>query len=173
MALPNTLLSGYAASLWVQTGSPPVPLTTTQLATWTAEVTTIVGASANGTGGAGEQLNVESIPAFGRDDASVNFAVAGSRESDVIPVQAKPTSMTITAPWNPSDPGLLLMRADSDAGNVDRTYVIACTSGANTIAYAFNARVGQFHIESATNSEAKCVFTLHRRGNQFGICNNT
>jgi len=78
MALPNQVLPGFSASLWCQTGATPTPLTLTQLSTWTAEVANIVGTAANGTGSAGEQLNVEAIPAFGQDDASASFAVAGA-----------------------------------------------------------------------------------------------
>ena len=116
MALPNKVLPGFSASLWCQTGANPTPLTLSQLSTWTGEVAGIVGASANGTGLTGEILNVEAIPKFGQDDASANFAVAGSRQSDVIPTQSKPTSLSIVAPWNPSDAGLLLIRADAQIG---------------------------------------------------------
>ena len=173
MALPNRTLAGMQASLWCQTGASPTPLTTTQLSTWTAQVAAIIGTSANGTGVSAQQLLVESIPAFGQDDASANFMVAGSRQSDIIPTQSKPTSMTITAAWNPSDAGLLLIRADAYAGTVDRTYVVAATDGANTVAYAFNGRVGEFKIDMAPNAEAKCTFTIHPRGNQYGWSNNT
>ena len=75
MALPNQVLPGFSASLWCQTGSTPTPFTVANLATWTGEVATIVGTVANGTGTAGEQLNVEAIPKFGQDDASANFYV--------------------------------------------------------------------------------------------------
>ena len=141
MALPNQILPGFSASLWCQTGASPTALTTTQLSTWTAQVASIVGTAANGTGSGGQQLNVEAIPAFGQDDASASFMVAGSRQSDQIPTQSKPTSMTIVAPWNPSDAGLLLIRADAYSGVIDRTFVVAAVSGANTVAYAFNGRV--------------------------------
>jgi hypothetical protein len=173
MALPNKVLPGFSASLWCQTGANPTTLTVTQLSTWTAEVADIVGTTANGTGTSGEQLYVEAIPAFGQDDASANFMVAGSRQSDVIPTQSKPTSMTITAAWNPSDAGLLLMRADAYSGVIDRTYVIAAVAGSNTVAYAFNGRVGQFTIDAQPGAEAKCIFTIHPRGNQYGWSNNT
>ena len=103
MALPNKVLPGFSASLWCQTGTNPVPLSVSNLAIWTAEVATIVGTTAGGTGSAGEQLNVEAIPAFGQDDASANFMVAGARQSDIIPTQAKPTSLTITAADSISD----------------------------------------------------------------------
>ena len=173
MALPNKVLPGFSASLWCQTGANPTALTLTQLSTWTAEVANIVGTAANGTGSAGEQLNVEAIPAFGQDDASASFMVAGSRQSDQIPTQSKPTSMTIVAPWNPSDAGLLLMRADAYSGVIDRTFVVAAVSGANTVAYAFNGRVSEFKVDSAPGKEATCTFTVHPRGNQYGWSNNT
>ena len=173
MALPNQVLPGFSASLWCQTGSSPTALTLAQLSTWTAEVADIVGTVANGAGTAGEQLNVEAIPAFGQDDASASFMVAGSRQSDQIPTQSKPTSMTIVAPWNPSDAGLLLMRADAYSGIIDRTYVVAAVSGENTVAYAFTGRVSEFKIDAAPGKEATCTFTVHPRGNQYGWSNNT
>lgn len=173
MALPNQVLPGFSASLWCQTGATPTPLTLTQLSTWTGEVASIVGTAANGTGSAGEQLNVEAIPKFGQDDASASFYVAGSRQSDVIPTQSKPTSLSIVAAWNPSDAGLLLIRADAYSGIIDRTFVIAAVDGANTVAYAFTGRVSEFTIDTAPNQEAKCTFTIHPRGNQFGWSNNT
>jgi len=173
MALPNQVLPGFSASLWCQTGASPVALTLTQLSTWTGEVADIVGTVANGTGSSGEQLNVEAIPAFGQDDASASFMVAGSRQSDQIPTQSKPTSMTIVAPWNPSDAGLLLMRADAYSGIIDRTYVVAAVSGADTVAYAFTGRVSEFKIDAAPGKEATCSFSIHPRGNQYGWSNNT
>ena len=173
MALPNQVLPGFAASLWCQTGASPTALT--QLSTWTGQVANIIGTSAGGTGtlSTAQQLLVEDIPAFGQDDASANFAVAGSRQSDIIPTQSKPTSMTIVAAWNPSDPGLLLMRGDAYSGVIDRTFVIAAVSGSNTVAYAFNGRVSEFKIETNTKAEAKCTFSIHPRGNMYGWSNNT
>jgi hypothetical protein len=106
------------------------------------------------------------------DDAVASFSVAGSRQSDKIPVQAAPTSMTITAAWDPSDAALLQIRADAYSGVVDRTFVIAAVEGTNTIAYAFNGRVGQFQIDAAPGAEAKATFTIHPRGNQYGWSNN-
>jgi len=173
MALPNQILPGFSASLWCQTGSSPTALTLAQLSTWTAEVADIVGTVANGIGTSGEQLNVEAIPKFGQDDASASFMVAGSRQSDQIPTQSKPTSMTIVAPWNPSDAGLLLMRADAYSGIIDRTYVVAAVSGENTVAYAFTGRVSEFTIDAAPGKEATCTFSIHPRGNQYGWSNNT
>ena len=55
----------------------------------------------------------------------------------------------------------------------DSTFVIAAVEGANTIAYAFNGRVSQFQIDSQPGAEAKAVFTVHPRGNQYGWSNNT
>jgi hypothetical protein len=173
MALPNKVLPGFSASLWCQTGATPTALTVPNLSIWTAEVAAIVGTSAGGTGVSSQQLNVEAIPAFGQDDASANFMVAGSRQSDVIPTQSKPTSMSITAAWNPSDPGLLLMRGDAYSGIIDRTFVIAAYDGTNVVAYAFNGRVSEFRIDAAPGAEAKCVFSIHPRGNQYGWSNNT
>ena len=171
MAAPSKLLTGFSASLWMQTGATPTPLTTANLAVWTAQVATIVGTSANGTGASGTALNVEAVPAFGQDDAVASFGIAGSRQSDKIPTQSAPTSLTITAPWNPSDTALLLIRGDAYSGTVDRTFVIAAVDGASTIAYAFNGRVSEFKIDAQPSAEAKCVFTIHPRGNQYGWSN--
>lgn len=163
MALPNKVLPGFSASLYCQPTSSPTPLTTANLSV-VASVSAIA-VSAN-------LLPVEAIPAFGQDDAVANFSVAGSRQSDKIPVQAAPTSMTITAAWNPSDANLLLMRGDAYNGTTDRTFVISATDGTNIVYYAFNGRVGQFQIDSAPGAEAKCTFTVHPRGNQYGWSNS-
>lgn len=171
MAAPAVILPGFSASMFMQTGATPTPLTTANLSVWAAQVATIVGTSANGTGGAGTQLNVEAVPAFGQDDAMASFAVAGSRQSDKIPTQSAPTSMTITAAWNPSDAGLLLIRGDAYSGVIDRTFVVAAVAGATTAAFAFNGRVSQFQIDAQPGAEAKCVFTIHPRGNQYGWSN--
>jgi hypothetical protein len=120
----------------------------------------------------GNLIPVEAIPAFGQDDAVASFSVAGSRQSDKIPVQAAPTSMTITAAWNPADTNLLLMRSDAYSGVIDRTFIISATEGTNIVYYAFNGRVGQFQIDSAPGAEAKATFTIHPRGNQYGWSNN-
>lgn len=171
MALPSKVLPGFVASMWMQTTASP--FSTANLAVWTAQVATIVGISAGGTGAAGTALaTIEAVPAFGQDDAVANFMVAGSRQSDKIPTQSAPTSLTITAAWNPSDAGLLLIRADAYSGLVDRTYVVAAYDGTNTVAYAFNGRASQFQIDPAPGAEAKCVFTIHPRGNQFGWSNS-
>lgn len=172
MTIPAQVLSGFQAQMWLQTGSTPTPLTTANLAVWTAQVATLVGTVANGTGASGIALNVEAVPAIGQDDAMASFAVAGSRQSDKIPTQSAPTSMTITAAWNPSDAGLLLIRGDAYSGTIDRTYAISFAQGSNTIAFAFNGRVSQFQIDAQPSAEVKCVFTIHPRGNQFGWSNN-
>ena len=171
MAAPSVILPGFAASMWMQTSASPTPLTTANLAVWTAQVATIVGTIANGTGAAGTALNVEAVPAFGQDDAVASFGIAGARQSDKLPVQSAPTSLTFTAPWNPSDAALLLIRGDAYSGTVDRTYVVAATAGTTTIAYAFNGRIGGFQIDAAPGAEAKCIFTIHPRGNQYGWSN--
>jgi len=171
MASPNKVLAGFTASLWMQTGTTPTPLTTANLSVWTAQVATIVGTVANGTGASGTALNVEAVPAFGQDDAVASFGVAGSRQSDKIPTQSAPTSLTITAPWNPSDAALLLIRGDAYSGSVDRTFVVAAVDGSTTIAYAFNGRVSEFKIDAQPSAEAKAVFTIHPRGNQYGWSN--
>lgn len=172
MTAPAKVLPGFSASLWMQTAATPTPLTTANLSVWAAQVQTIVGTAANGTGTAGTQVPVENVPAFGSDDAVASYAVAGSRQGDKIPAQSVPTSLTITAAWNPSDAALLQIRSDAYNGTVDRTFVVAATEGTNTVAYAFNARVSNFQIDAQPNAEAKCVFTIHPRGNQFGWSNN-
>ncbi len=171
MTAPNKVLPGFSASMWMQTGATPTALTTANLSVWTAQVATVVGTVANGTGAAGTQLNVEAVPAFGQDDAVATFAVAGSRQSDKIPVQSAPTSMTISAAWNPTDSGLLLIRGDAYSGVIDRTFVVAAVDGATTVAYAFNGRVSEFKIDAQPGAEAKCSFTVHPRGNQYGWSN--
>lgn len=172
MAIPSKVLPGFAASLWMQSAASPTPLTTANLSVWAAQVTTIVGTTANGTGTAGIQVPVQAIPAFGQDDAMANFSVAGSRQSDKIPTQSAPTSLTVTAAWNPADTALLQIRSDAYSGVVDRTFVIAAVDGTNTVAYAFNGRVAQFQIDAQPGAEAKCVFTIHPRASQYGWSNN-
>lgn len=171
MAAPSVILPGFSASMWMQTGASPTAFTTANLSVWALQVATIVGTVANGTGASGTQLNVEAIPAFGQDDAVASFGVAGTRQSDKVPTQSAPTSLTITAAWNPSDAGLLLIRGDAYSGIIDRTFVIAAASGTSTIAYAFNGRVSQFQIDAQPGAEAKCVFTIHPRANQYGWSN--
>lgn len=171
MAAPAVILPGFAASMWMQSGATPTALSTANLSVWALQVATIVGTVANGTGTAGTALNVEAVPAFGQDDAVANFSVAGTRQSDKIPTQSAPTSLTITSAWNPSDAGLLLIRGDAYSGIIDRTFVVAAVSGTSTIAYAFNGRVSQFQIDAQPGAEAKCVFTIHPRGGQYGWSN--
>ena len=163
MALPNKVLPGFSAVLYAQPTSTPTPLTTAQLSLVASVAPLAV---------TGNIIPVEAIPAFGMDDAVASFGVAGSRQSDKIPVQAAPTSMTITAAWNPADTNLLLMRADAYSGVIDRTFVVSATDGTNIVYYAFNGRVGQFQIDSAPGAEAKATFTIHPRGNQYGWSNN-
>ncbi|CAB5187243.1 hypothetical protein UFOVP159_20 [uncultured Caudovirales phage] len=173
MALPNKILPGFAAALWMQTGATPTPIVPDNLDVWTGDIGDIVGTAANGTGTDGILVPVEAVPAFGQDDAVANFSVAGSRQSDKIPTQSAPTSLSITAAWNPSDAALLLIRGDATSGVIDRTFVVTATAGSNTVAYAFNGRVSQFTIDAAPGAEAKCNFTVHPRGNQYGWSNNT
>jgi hypothetical protein len=163
MALPNKVLPGFSASLYAQPSASPTPLTTAQLS---------LVASVSPIAVSGNILNVEAVPAFGQDDAMANFSVAGSRQSDKIPTQSAPTSLTVTAAWNPSDAGLLLMRADAANGTIDRTFVVSATDGTNIVYYAFNGRVSQFQIDAQPGAEAKCIFTIHPRGNQYGWSNN-
>lgn len=163
MALPNKVLPGFSATIYAQPGATPTPLTIAQLS---------LVASVSPIAVSGNLLPVEAIPAFGMDDAVASFSVAGSRQSDKIPVQAAPTSLTIVAAWNPADTNLLLMRADAYSGVIDRTFVIEADEGANAVYYAFNGRVGQFQIDPAPGAEAKCTFTIHPRGNQYGWSNN-
>jgi hypothetical protein len=163
MALPNKVLPGFTAALYAQPGATPTPLTIAQLSLVASVAPLAVS---------GNIIPVEAIPAFGQDDAVASFGVAGSRQSDKIPVQAAPTSMTITAAWNPADTNLLLMRADAYSGVIDRTFIISATEGSNIVYYAFNGRVGQFQIDAAPGAEAKATFTVHPRGNQYGWSNN-
>ena len=162
MALPTKVLPGFSATLYAQPGATPTPITTANLS--------VLG-SISPLAVSGNLVPVEAIPAFGQDDAVASFMVAGSRQSDKIPVQSAPTSMSITAAWNPSDTVLLLLRGDAYNGTIDRTYVIAATDGTNTIYYAFNGRVSQWQIDAAPGAEAKVNFTIHPRGNQYGWSN--
>jgi len=163
MALPNKVLPGFSAALYCQPTAAPTALTLSALSTLASVAAIAVS---------GNLLPVEAIPAFGQDDASASYSVAGSRQSDKIPTQAAPTSMTITAAWNPSDANLLLMRGDAYSGVIDRTFVVSATDGANIVYYAFNARVGEFKIDAQPGAEAKCIFTVHPRGNMYGWSNN-
>jgi hypothetical protein len=163
MALPTLVLPGFSAALYAQPGATPTALSTAALST----VGTVSALAISG-----NQLLVEAVPAFGQDDAVASFTVAGARQSDKIPTQSAPTSMTITAAWNPSDTVILQVRADAYSGVVDRTYIISATAGSNVVYYAFNGRVSGFTIDAAPGAEAKCIFTIHPRGGQYGWSNN-
>ena len=163
MALPNKVLPGFSAALYCQSTATPTALTLAQLSTL-GNVSAIAIS--------GNLVPVEAVPAFGQDDAVATFGVAGSRQSDKIPVQSAPTSLTVAAAWNPSDTVLALLRVDAYSGIVDRTFVVAATEGSNIVYYAFNARVSEFKIDAQPGAESKCSFTIHPRGNLYGWCNN-
>jgi hypothetical protein len=173
MALINKVLPGYVATIWMQDDVTPTPLTDAQLSTWDAQVETIIGTSAGGTGTAGIQIPVETIPAFGADDASAAYSVAGARTGAKITTQNQVTSLTITSAWNPADVAQLQVRDDGYNGTTIRTYVIAVYDGTDTVAYAFNGRIGGLQWEMATNAEGKFTFTIHPvGGNSYGWSNN-
>ena len=163
MALPNKILPGFSASMYAQPSASPTVLTLAQLST----LGNVAGIAISG-----NLMNIEAIPAFGQDDAVASFTVAGARQSDKIPTQSAPTSMTITSAWNPSDTVTLLLRTDAYSGIVDRTFVIAATDGTNIVYYAFIGRVSQFTIDAQPGAEAKCIYTIHPRGNLYGWSNN-
>ena len=172
MALINKVLPGYVATLWCQDDAIPTPLTDTQLSTWTAQVATIIGTSAGGTGTAGILVPVETIPPFGADDAVAAYSVAGARTGAKITTQNQVTSMAVTAAWNPADTAQLLIRDDGYDGAIIRTFVVAVYDGTNTVAYAFNAMVGGMTWDMNTNAEGKFNFTLHPiGGNSYGWSN--
>jgi hypothetical protein len=173
MALINKVLPGYVATMWMQDDVAPTALTDTQLNTWASQVENIVGTTAGGTGTGGIQIPVENIPAFGSDDASATYAVAGARTGAKITTQNQVTSMQITAAWNPADTALLQIRADGYSGQVIRTYVVAVYDGTSTVAYAFNGRVGGLQWETPTSAESKMIFTIHPvGGNSYGWSND-
>ena len=173
MALINKVLPGYVATLWCQDDAVPTPLSDTNLSVWTAQVADIVGTSAGGTGTAGIQIPVEAIPAFGADDAFAAYSVAGARTGAKITTQNPGKSLTITAAWNPADTAQLLVRADGYNGTTIRTYVIAVYDGSDTVAYAFNARVGGLQWDLSPSAEGKFIFTLHPvGGNSYGWSND-
>jgi hypothetical protein len=176
MALINKFLPGFVDTMWMQDEASPVALTDTQLSTWTAQVANIIGTSAGGTGTSttGLQLPIEAVPAFGSDDAFAAFSVAGARTGAKITTQNQVTSLTITAAWNPADPAQLLIRDDGYNGTIIRTYVIAVYDGTNTVAYAFNGRVGGLQWDMSPSAEGKFIFTIHPvGGNSYGWSNNT
>lgn len=174
MALINKILPGYVATLWAQDDANPTPLSDANLSVWTGQVANLIGSSAGGTGTSSTcvQIPVEAIPAFGADDAFAAYTVAGARTGAKITTQNQVTSMTITAAWNPADPALLLMRADGYSGTIIRTYVVAVYDGTDTVAYAFNARVGGLQWDLSPTAEGKFIFTLHPvGGNSYGWSN--
>ena len=174
MALINKVLPGYVATLWMQTGASPVALTDTQLETWTGQVADIIGTPAGGTGTDGIQVPVEAVPAFGSDDAFAAYNVAGARTGAKITTQNQVTSLNITAPWNPADTAQLLIRDDGYNGTIIRTYVVAVYDGTNTVAYAFNGRVGGLKWDMSPTAEGKFEFVIHPvGGNSYGWSNNT
>jgi hypothetical protein len=172
MALINKVLPGYVATLWMQDDTNPTPLTDSQLGTW-SNVETIIGTSAGGTGTAGIQVPVEAIPAFGADDASATYGVAGARTGAKITTQNQVTSLQITSAWNPADTAMNLIRDDGYNGTTIRTFVIAVYDGTDTVAYAFNARVGGLQWDMSPSAEGKYIFTLHPvGGNAYGWSNS-
>jgi hypothetical protein len=172
MALINKVLPGYVATLWCQSGATPTAFTDAELGTW-ADTETIIGTSAGGLGTGGIQVPVEAIPAFGADDAFAAYSVAGARTGAKITTQNQVTSMTITAAWNPADPAQLLIRDDGYNGTIIRTYVVAAYDGTDTVAYAFNARVGGLQWDLSPATEGKFIFTLHPTGgNSYGWSNS-
>ena len=174
MALINKVLPGYVATLWTQTTATPTPLTDAQLSIWTAQVAGIVGTTAGGTGAGGLQVPVEAVPAFGADDAFAAYSVAGARTGAKITTQNQVTSLTVVCPWNPADPAQLLIRADGYNGTTIRTYVVAVYDGTNTVAYAFNGRIGGMSWDMSPSAEGKFNFTVHPTGgNAYGWSNNT
>jgi len=174
MAIINKVMPGYSATLWMQDDAAPTPLTDAQLSTWTSQVADIIGTAAGGTGTAGYNVPVEAIPAFGADDAFAAYSVAGARTGAKITTQNQVTSLTITAAWNPADAALLQIRTDGYSGTTIRTYVIAVYDGTDTVAYAFNARVGGLQWDMSPAAEGKMIFTIHPvGGNSYGWSNNT
>jgi len=174
MALINKVLPGYVATLWMQDDVTPTPLTDSQLSTWTGQVADIIGTTAGGTGTAGILVPVESIPAFGADDASATYAVAGARTGAKITTQNQVTSLTITSAWNPADPAMLQIRADGYNGTTIRTFVIAVYDGSDTVAYAFNARIGGLQWDMSPSAEGKFTFVVHPvGGNSYGWSNDS
>lgn len=173
MALINKVLPGYVATLWTQDDVTPTPFSVANLSTWATAVETICGTSAGGTGTAGIQVPVEAVPSFGADDAFAAYSIAGQRTGAKITTQNQVTSLTVTAPWNPADPAQLLIRDDGYNGTTIRTYVIAVYDGTDTVAYAFNARIGGMQWDMSPSAEGKFIFTIHPVGsNEYGWSNS-
>jgi hypothetical protein len=172
MALINKILPGYVATLWMQDDATPTAFTDTELNTW-ADTETIIGTSAGGLGTAGILVPVEAVPAFGADDAFAAYSVAGARTGAKITTQNQVTSLTVTAAWNPADTAQLLIRDDGYNGTIIRTYVIAVYDGTDTVAYAFNGRVGGLQWDMSPDAEGKFIFTIHPTGgNSYGWSNS-
>lgn len=173
MALINKVLPGYVATLWMQDSSTPTPLTDAQLATW-SNIETIIGTSAGGLGTDGIQVPVEAVPAFGADDASATYSVAGARTGAKITTQNQVTSLTVTSAWNPADPAQLLIRDFGYNGTTIATFVVAVYDGTDTVAYAFNARVGGLKWDMSPSAEGKFTYVIHPvGGNSYGWSNNS
>jgi hypothetical protein len=67
----------------------------------------------------------------------------------------------------------LLIRDDGYNGTTIRTYVIAVYDGTDTVAYAFNARIGGMQWDMSPDAEGKFIFTIHPVGsNEYGWTNN-
>ena len=172
MALIDKVLPWYVATLWMQEGANPTALTDTELGTW-ADTSPIIGTTAGGTGVDGIQVPVEAVPSFGSDDAFAAYSIAGARTGAKITTQNQVTSLSVTAPWNPADPAQLLIRDDGYNGTIIRTYVVAVYDGTDTVAYAFNGRVGGLAWDMAPDAEGKFNFTIHPTGgNSYGWSNN-
>jgi hypothetical protein len=173
MALINKVLPGYVATLWMQEADSPTALTDTQLGTW-ANVEPIIGTEAGGLGTTGIQIPVEAVPPFGSDDAFAAYSIAGARTGAKITTQNQVTSLSITAPWNPADTAQLLVREDGTNGTIIRTYVVAVYDGTDTVAYAFNGRIGGLKWDMSPSAEGKFEFVIHPvGGNSYGWSNNT
>ena len=174
MALINKILPGYVATLWCQDDANPTALTDTQLSSWTS-VGALIGPSAGGTGTSTTcvQVPVEAVPAFGSDDAFAAYSVAGARTGAKITTQNQVTSLNVTCAWNPADPAQLLIRDDGYNGTIIRTYVIAVYDGTDTVAYAFNGRIGGLQWDMSPSAEGKFIFTVHPvGGNSYGWSHN-
>jgi hypothetical protein len=172
MPLINKILPGYTATLWCQTGASPTALADDELSTW-ADVEAIIGAAAGGTGSGGIFVPVEAVPAFGADDAFAAYSVAGARTGAKITTQNQVTSLTVTCAWNPADTAQLLIRDDGYNGTIIRTYVVAVYDGTDTVAYAFNGRIGGLQWDMAPSAEGKFIFTVHPvGGNSYGWSNS-
>jgi hypothetical protein len=114
------------------------------------------------------------VPPFGSDDAFAAYSIAGARTGAKITTQNQVTDLSVTAPWNPADPAQLLIRNDGYNGTIIRTYVIAVYDGTDTVAYAFNGRVGGLKWDMSPSAEGKFEFVIHPTGgNSYGWSNNT